>query len=351
MQPDQSAVVVAYFLSAVTVEWLANTYGFPKIVEALKLYGKGQETPEVLKAITGKTIAQLDVDFHKYLEIRLAAYAGTFKLPTRGFDDVTKLEIAADAAPKDARAKANVALGHLYAGEAEKADLAAKAALQLDPKQPIARYIEAEVALHNGDTAQAKSLFVGLANDGHDSYDIRTKLAQLAMADNNTAEVEKQLCAAKRLDPERSYPYQALAAMYKKQKNTPKMLGELETYVYLEQMELAPLKELVVEYAKLGNWAKVRTYGTMATYIQPADVEIQMNLARAFTETGDGTLALFSYETVLMMKPRRPALVQIGRARAFLAMKKPAEAKAALAEALRIEGGNAEALELQKTIK
>jgi hypothetical protein len=35
MQPDQNAVVVAYFQSAVTIEYLAATYGFPKIVEAL----------------------------------------------------------------------------------------------------------------------------------------------------------------------------------------------------------------------------------------------------------------------------------------------------------------------------
>src|ERR1043165_8730008 len=104
MQPDASAVVVAYYQSAVTIEYLIATYGFPKIVEALKLYGKGSETPEVLQAITGKPIAQLDAEFRKYLELRLKAYAGTFKLPTRGFDDITKLEIAADAAPKDARA-------------------------------------------------------------------------------------------------------------------------------------------------------------------------------------------------------------------------------------------------------
>ena len=37
----------------------------PELVEALKHYGKGKETPEVLKLITGKTVAQLDVDFRK----------------------------------------------------------------------------------------------------------------------------------------------------------------------------------------------------------------------------------------------------------------------------------------------
>ena len=43
-------------------------------------------------------VAQLDAEFKKYLEIRLAPYAGTFKLPTRGFDDPTKLEIAVSSA-------------------------------------------------------------------------------------------------------------------------------------------------------------------------------------------------------------------------------------------------------------
>ena len=351
MQPDPQAVVVAYYQSAVTIEYLINTYGFPKIVDALKLYGKGKETPEVLQAITGRPMQQLDSEFRKYLEIRLAPYAGTFKLPTVGFDDITKLEVAVDAAPRDAKAKANLALGHLYAGDADKADLSARAALQLDPKQPIARYVEAEVALHNGDAASAKQMFVSLANDGHDSYDIRTKLAQIAMTEGNTAELEKQLCAAKRLDPERSYPYQALAGLYRKQKQTAKMLAELETYVYLEQMELSPLKELVAEYAKLGTWAKVRSYGEMATYIQPADSEILMSLGRAYGELGDAPRALFTYDSVLMMKPRRPALVHIGRARAFLVQGKKGDARAAISEALRVESGNAEALELKKQIK
>ncbi len=106
MQPDQGAVVVAYYQSAVTIEFLVQSYGFAKIVEALKLFGKGKETPEVLRAVTGKTIAQLDTELRAYLDLRLAPYKGTFKLPSRGFDDVTPLEIAADAAPRDARARA-----------------------------------------------------------------------------------------------------------------------------------------------------------------------------------------------------------------------------------------------------
>jgi len=353
MQPDADAVVVAYYQSAVTIEYLAQTYGFPKIVLALKLYGKGQETPAVLKAITGKTIAELDVDFRKYLDIRLAAYAGTFKLPTRGFDDVTKLEIAADAAPKDARARAYVALGYYYGSDVDKAGAAAQAALALDPKQPVARYILAEIAVHTGDAAKARELYTGLAADGHDSYDIRARLAQLAEDAGDVAEVVKQLCAAKKLDPERSYPYQALAQLYKKLGETQKQLTELEHFAFLEQMDLGPLKELVSGYEKLGNWPKVKTYGEMATFVNPQDSEVLTGLAHAYLELGDAPRALYTYDTLLVVNPpvRRPALVQLGRARAYVAMGKVKDARAAIAAAMTTEPENAEVLDLKAKLK
>jgi cellulose synthase operon protein C len=350
MQPDQNAVVVAYYQSAVSIEFLVANYGFPKIVEALKLFGKGKETPEVLKLITGKTVAQLDGEFRKYLEIRLKPYAGTFKLPTRGFDDVTKLEIAADAAPKDAKARASVALGNYYAGDADKAAAAATAALALDPKQPIARFILAEIAVHKNDNAKAKTMFQALAADGFDNADLRSRLAQIAEKEQNTDELEKQLCAAKKLDPERSQSYQELAELYEKKGDTARALVELEHYAFLEQMELAPLKKLITEYAKQKNWPKVRTYGEMAMFIAPADPDVLGSLGRAYVETGDGAKALFTFDTMLLTNPRRPGLVQIGRTRALIALGKPKDAKLALAEALKKEPDNAEALELKKQL-
>ena len=353
MQPDPNAVVAAYYQSAVTIEYLAQTYGFPKIVEALKLYGKGLETPDVLKQITGKSIPELDRDFRAYLDIRLAPYKGTFKLPTHGFDDVTKLEIAADAAPKDARARAYVALGYMYAGDADKAGTAAQAALALDPKQPIARYIMAEIAVHEHDLAKARQLFVGLASDGHDSYDIRTRLAEIAKDAGDMAGYEKQLCAAKKLDPERSYPFQALAELYEHEGKQAQALAQLEDYAFLEQMDLAPLKQLVREYGKLGNWAKVRTYGEMAIYINPQDLDILMGLGEAYLRLGDPSRALYTYDTALVANPgpRRPALVELGRAQAFYALGKRKDAKAAIANAMKTEPENADVLAFKAKLK
>lgn len=353
MQPDSSAVVVAYFLSAVAVEWIARTRGFDKIVLALKLYGDGKETPEVLKQITGKTVVELDREFRTYLGARLAPYAGTFKLPTRGFDDLTKLEIAADAAPKNALAKAKLALGYTYGGDAEKAEAAARQALQLDAKQPIARYILAEIAVHNGDAAQGVRLYRGLIATGHDSYDVRIRLAQLAQDAGEASEAEQQLCAAKKLDPERSYPYQALSLLYAKAGKPAKALAELEHYVFLEQMELAPLKELVGDYAQLGNWGKVRTYGEMATYVNPQDADVLLKLGRAYLELGDAATALHTYDTLLVAQPapRRPALVHLGRAKALAALGNKRDAALAIDLAMKTEPENAEVLAVKAQLR
>jgi len=353
MQPDPNGVVVAYYLSAVTIEYVAQTYGFDKIVEALKLYGKGKETPEVIPAITHKSIAQFDADFRAYLDLRLAPYKGTFHLPSRGYDDATKLEVAADAAPKDAARRADVALAYYYAGDAEGARTHAKRALALDPNQPNARYVLAEVELRSGEVKVARQHYREMVQDGIDSFDIRSRLAQIAKDAGDTAELVKQLCAAKTLDPERSYPYQELYAYYDEAGKKAEALAELEQYAMIEQMQLAPAKTLVKEYAKLGNWAKVRTYGELATFISPFDAEVLLSLGRAYVELRAPAKALFTYDTALLTQPamRRPALAHIGRARAFLLQNDKKKAKAAVDLALKTEPENAEALELKAKVK
>jgi tetratricopeptide (TPR) repeat protein len=118
-------------------------------------------------------------------------------------------------------------------------------------------------------------------------------------------------------------------------------------------MELAPLKELVTEYAKLQNWPKVRTYGEYALFISTNDPEILSALGRAYLELAQPDKALYSYDTMLVINPppRRPALVHLGRARAYAALNKKSEARGALAQAMKTEPENAEILELKTKLK
>jgi tetratricopeptide (TPR) repeat protein len=322
-------------------------------LQALKLFGQGKETPEVIETITGKKVAEFDREFRLWLDIRLAAYKGTFRLPTSGLDDLTALEVAIAAHPKDASAHARMALGQYYAGDADKAAASAADALAIDPRDAIARFIMAEVTLRAGDPGEARKKYRALVADGIDSFDIRTRLAQIAQGLGDLPDMERQLCAAKRLDPERSFPYGELAEYYEHAGHMDKALVELEHYVFLEQMQLAPLKKLITEYSKLGKWEKVRVYGELAMYIEPGDPEVLLELGKAYVGTGDGKQALFTYDTALMSTPplRRPALAHLGRARAYQVLGDKAKARGALDKALATEPETAEALELKKQLK
>jgi len=353
MKPSLEEVVVAYHTSSVTIEFIAKRWGFDKIVEGLKLYGKGLETPEVIEKITGLTVKQFDAEFRKYLRKRLAPYAGTFRLPTIGFDDLTALETAAAAMPEDSMTQARLGLGYFYAGDADRARAAMNEALRLDATNPNALYVLGELALRGQDYTTAKKQYGALIDSGHDGYEPRVRLGFIAIQENDTAEAEKQIARAKKLDPERSDPYILLAEMYEKLKQQDKALAEYERYVMIEQMQYGPVKLLVDAYTKKKDWKKVRRFGELAVNINPNDGEMLLELGRAYFETRAARKSIRIYDSALLATPklRRPALAHIGRARAYHALGDAKKAKAALAKALQLEPKNKEALALRNTIE
>ena len=352
MKPSMRQVVVAYYLSSVTIEYIATHYGFDKIVEGLKLFGKNLETPAVIQKITGKTVKQFDAEFRAFLAKRLAPYKGQFRVPSEGYDNVTKLEIAVAAKPKSARAYADLALGHFFDGDAPKAKAAADKALSLDPHNKLALYVSAELRFRMRDVKGAQKLYQTLVSLGADNYDIRGRLAAIAKYQNDLKTAEKQLCAAKKLDPERSYPYLELSRIYKKQKRDAKALAELETYVMTEQMQPRPLSTLIDEYKTKGNWAKVRTFAELLLDIRLWNADVYLDLGRAYVETGAIKKAIYTYNSALITKPRlrRPALAYIGLTRAWLKNHNKRKARAMLKKALHFEPANAEALKLKAKI-
>jgi tetratricopeptide (TPR) repeat protein len=353
MRPSMQEVVVAYHLSSVTIEYLVSRYGFGKIVDALKLFGKGKETPEVIEKITGKSVAAFDKEFRQHLRRRLAPYKDSLHLPNVGMRDLAALNKAATKAPKDADAQARLALGHFYNGDAEKAAKSAAAALKLEAHNGIALYISAELAMKGRKVKEARAFYETLAKTGNDSFDIRVRLSMLAGHEKDEKAFVSHLETAKTLDPERSYPYETLAEFYEGKGKKDLALRELETYVMIEQMALGPLQRLVDEFTKLKKWHKVVHYGQLGVNIDPAQGRLQLALARAYLESKAYDKALFAYDTALLIRPRlrRPALAHIGRAKALQAQGKKRDALKALTFAIDLEPENAEALKMRSALK
>lgn len=350
---DMNEVVVAYHLSSAAVEFLATRFGFPKIVQALRLYGQGKTDAEVLTTVTGLDVPTIDRELRAWLEQRLAAYAGSYRVRLARYEDRAAFEQAAVERPKDAEALAELALAQLVNEDPAQAQVATTAALALDPKNRKALFAQGEIAYARGATADAKAAFTQLVEAGGDGFDARIRLGRLALAAGEVADAERHLLRAKEQEPERSEPSHLLGELYGKQGKSAEALCALERYALLEQMEYAPHAALVARHTERKAWDRVRTYGEIAVMINPWDVAVHLALGRAHLELGAPNEAIYEYESALLSEPPapRPALAHLGLAQAWLAKQDRRRARQAVDEALRAEPGNAEATALKKLLR
>jgi Tfp pilus assembly protein PilF len=348
---DLGEMVVAYHMSSLAVEFIATRWGFPKIVEALKLYGKGKTDAQVIKAITGLEVAAFDAEFKKHLEKRFAPYRGSFKVRPEAYDDVVALEKTVAAKPGDAGALADLAIGYLVAQDADKADATAQKALAIDAKNKKALWVRAELAFLLGDRAAAKQRYEALVAAGGDGYDARLRLGMIALAAGDTNGAAVELGKAKALDPQRPEPWVLLAQAYEKDGRKDEAAKELEGYAQIEEMDDEPLRRLVDHYQGKNDWAKVKLWGERRLDVNPYDPDLHLDLGQAYLELKQWDQAVYAYESALLANPRRPAVAHIGLARAYLGKKDSKQAKKALDAALKAEPQNAEALALKKKIK
>jgi tetratricopeptide (TPR) repeat protein len=123
-------------------------------------------------------------------------------------------------------------------------------------------------------------------------------------------------------------------------------------YATIEQLEYPPLRKLIARQAARKNWAKVRQLGEMALYLNPFDADLHLTLGQAYGALGVAYASIYELDSALLAEPplRRPAVAQIGLARAYLARKDVALARRAVEAALKLEPENAEARELAKKV-
>src|SRR2546430_4740934 len=107
---DVSHMVVTYHQSAEEVIFLVKRFGFDVVPKALRLFGAGKDTPEVISAITGMSVKAYDAEFASDLQKRLKPYENNFYVKSSDFSDVEALKDQIAQNPNDQRAKALMAM-------------------------------------------------------------------------------------------------------------------------------------------------------------------------------------------------------------------------------------------------
>lgn len=348
---DANDVTVAYYAASQMLIWTVERFGMPKVVDALKLWGAGKKTPEVIKLAFGVTADEYDAGYRTWQLARLTRYQSQylFSLKAKDLDDAKKGVADAPTSAK-AHVELAVALFREHKGKEAKAEI--DAALAIDPSNADAHFVAAQVAHTEKDADGAKRHLDTMRSAGHDGYVVRSMLADLAEEKKDEKEMRYELEAAYRLDPSQSEPLKGLFDLATNEKREGDALAALEKLAALEQHDRKVWRLLLDKLVTAKRWEDARKVGESAIFVDVMGAQTHTLYARALSATNAHAQAIYELESALLCPTAKGGEKDKATAHAVLAqelltLKKPADAKKHLDEALKLDPENADAKALK----
>ncbi len=344
---------IAYYQGYLATTWLVKHYGLPRVLAALKQYGKGKRTAQILPKMTGTTIKELDRRFLDQQRQRLSFYSRNWSASPDDYRDLKARQKAAKARPNDAKAQAALAAALMAAGKSKEAGAQADRVLASAPKQRLAIYVKTLLAFRKRNKKAAVKLLKRLVAAGGDGFKARSMLGRLALKRKDLAASARHLEAAKKLDPEKPLPYMLLGRAYDKAGKTKKAIAQYKGFLRLDQHSFTTLKRLLTLMQKLKDHRGIRTWGKAAYYVHPGSGYVHVLLADALIKAApkvNNKAAVRHLELALLCQPKKPVDLRVRLAEAYLFLKDRKKARHHIDEALGIDPNHAGALALKKKL-
>jgi tetratricopeptide (TPR) repeat protein len=305
-------VATAYYASSLILGMMVQHYGMPKMTEMLRLWGEGKRTPEVVQTALGHSPAELDQEFHQYLEQRLARYATQF-VPERRAGRIETAQANIARNPNDSRNHLRYALALLQVKQLDAAKAELGKALALDSANADALFLQAELEAHAVPDRAIVDLHKLIAA-GHDGYATEMLLGATLGA-NDEAASRAAFEAAAHFDPTQAAPEYALADSYGKAGDQLDEIGALTKLAGLEQHEPKVYRRLLrLLDEKQGDPAEAVRVGEAAVYADVNGFATHLLFGRALARTGDKKRAIFELESALLCDAEPAELVEAHRA-------------------------------------
>lgn len=350
----QNDVITAYYASTQIIVFMAETYGFPKLVSMLKLWGDGKKTPDVIKTSLGVSADALDEAFKAWLRKRLGRYQGQFMFDAAAIADTPDAEKASKADPKSAPKMATLAAAYFLDRKFKEADATAAAAIALDTKSQLAHYIAAKLAFGlRKDPGETRTHVQAIISAGGDGFVVENMLADLAEATKDMKGFRAALEKASTYDPTQMEPMIDLWQLAEKEGRADDALVLLRKMVKMDPHERTPWRKLMDALVKKGLWDEVIQVGEGAVFVDVYGADVHAFYARALTMKGRYKDALDEADAGIAAKPKPEleAMARTEKARALWKLKNIAQAKTEIDAALKLDPKNADAVKLKAEIK
>ncbi len=339
---DASDVTVAYYASSQMLVFTVEQYGMAAVVRALKAWGEGLRTADVIQRAFGVSAADYDKAFRAWALGRMTRYKTQFL-----FDDHPKpLEEAKSRSaksPQDAALHTELALTYMHERKLDEAKQELDRALQIDPNQQKAHFLYAKLAKKDQDTAL--SHLQAIQRAGGDGYLVQMSIADIAEAKKDKAAYRNALESAFHYDPTQSEPLKGLFDLAHDEKRQVDELEILQKLAPLEQHDRKVWRMLLERLVAAQRWEEARAAGESAIFVDVENAPTHIAYARALSHLGDHPKAIFELESALACgpQPKEAATAHALLAGEYAAQKNAAEARKHLSEAQRLDPENADA--------
>jgi tetratricopeptide (TPR) repeat protein len=335
-------VTVAYYAASQMLVYTVEQFGMPKVVQALKLWGEGVRTADVLQRAFGVSPADYDARYRAWQMGKLVRYKGQFIFADhpRPLDES---KAAVLSAPGDASAHVGLALSLLRLRKGKEAEAEIDAALKLDPANMSAHYLASKIA--KGDPAAQAVHLDAIRKAGGDGYAVQMGLADIAEAKKDRPAMRAALESAARFDPTQSDPLKGLVDMAIEDKRDPDALEALKKLAVLEQHDRKIWHLLLDRLVDAKKWDEVKRFGESAMFVDVESAAVHVAYARGLGATGAHDKAIFELESALLCNapPKDVATAHALLATEYVALRNPAEARKHVAEALKLDPANVDA--------
>ena len=341
-------VTIAYYAASQMLAFTADRFGFPRITQALELWGQGKTTSDVIRDAFGVTPSDYDAAFRAWALARLARYDGQYMFdPHRVTVDEGRALTA--ATPQSAPAHVAYAVALLSAHNTDEAAREVAEALKIDPNDKDAHFVAAKLAAIEKDLAKQEEHLAAIKAAGGDGYMIEAALAEVAGARHDRVAARAALEAAHRFDPTQAGPLRGLYEVATEEKRDADALAALEGATRLDQHDRRGYRLLLDKLVAAKRYNDAKRVGESLLYLDVESAAMHTAYARALSATGDHERAAFELESALLCDAKHDEKTT---AHALLAQERlllgdPSAARAHRDEALRLDPLNTEARALK----
>jgi len=297
---DAEDITVAYYAASQMMVFTVETYGMNKVSQALKLWGQGVKTPDVISRAFGVSGADYDAAFRAWALGRMKRYDTQFVFDDRGssLDDAKKALVAA---PNDANAHAGLALALLHAKKAEDAKKELDAALAADPKNANANFLMAKLVK---DPDKSLGYLNTLKQNGHDGFAVEMGMAEIAEQKKDAKAQRVALENAYRYDPSQPDSLRDLVDLAKQEKRGADELDLLKKLAVIDPHNRPVWRSLIQKLVDAKSWEEARAFGESAMFVDVENAGTHVAYAQALAALGNHAQAKFELESALACNPK-----------------------------------------------